>query len=176
MQRNVFLAIVATVLTLIGVAVFAQSNTPDTANLHSSMHATTADQPDTSWQDMMQMQQAMQKRMTTMDARLEGLVTEMNKAKGQAKVDRMAAVINELVSQRVELRNQIMTMQPMMNGWMMNHMNGMNGMMGNGMHHGMVDHDHDADDGHGMHHSGMMGGMHGPGVMGQVSPQSGGNR
>ena len=35
-----------------------------------------------------------------MDKKLQSLLDDMNKAQGQAKIDKMAAVINELVAQR----------------------------------------------------------------------------
>jgi TusA-related sulfurtransferase len=46
----------------------------------------------------------MQKSQATADDRLSTLIKEMNEAKGSAKVDRMAAVINELVAQRKEMQ------------------------------------------------------------------------
>lgn len=57
-----------------------------------------------------------------MDDRLQNMVDDMNKAKGTAKVDRMAAVINELTTQRKQMREQMMTMMPKMMGHMSQHM------------------------------------------------------
>jgi hypothetical protein len=68
------------------------------------------------------MMQKMQSSSKAMDDRLQALIDEMNKAKGSARVDRMAAVINELVSQRKQMRGQMMTMMPQMMGHMMQHM------------------------------------------------------
>ena len=68
------------------------------------------------------MMEKMQSSAKAMDDRLQGLVDDMNKARGSAKVDRMAAVINELVSQRKQMREQMMTMMPQMMGHMMQHM------------------------------------------------------
>ena len=42
----------------------------------------------------------MMKTSSEMDKKLQTLLDDMNKAQGQAKVDKMAAVINELVAQR----------------------------------------------------------------------------
>lgn len=70
-----------------------------------------------------------------MDDRLQQLIDEMNKARGSAKVDRMAAVINELVTQRKQMREQMMTMMPKMMGHMSEHMK--SGMM-SGMSHSMA--------------------------------------
>ncbi|HLJ75118.1 MAG TPA: hypothetical protein VKU62_11065 [Thermoanaerobaculia bacterium] len=41
----------------------------------------------------------MMKKSADVDAKLQALVDDMNKADGQAKIDKMAAVINELVAQ-----------------------------------------------------------------------------
>jgi hypothetical protein len=42
----------------------------------------------------------MMKKTADMDSKLQALVDDMNKTEGPAKVDKMAAVINELVAQR----------------------------------------------------------------------------
>jgi hypothetical protein len=81
---------------------------------------------------MMQQHDAMQKHMAEMNAKLQALVDEMNKAKGSAKVDRTAAVINELVAQRAMMQKQMMDMQPKMMEHMMAHMQ-------SGMMKGMAD-------------------------------------
>ncbi len=83
---------------------------------------------------MMQQHDAMQKHMAEMDAKLNALVEDMNKARGSAKVDKMAAVINELVAQRAMMQKQMMDMQPKMMEHMMQHMQ--SGMM-KGMAHSM---------------------------------------
>lgn len=71
---------------------------------------------------MMQQHDAMQKHMAEMDAKLQTLVDDMNKAKGSAKVDRTAAVVTELVAQRAMMQKQMMEMQPKMMEHMMEHM------------------------------------------------------
>ena len=81
---------------------------------------------------MMQQHEAMQKHMAEMDAKLQTLVDDMNKAKGSAKVDKTAAVINELVGQRAMMAKQMMDMQPKMMEHMMEHMR-------SGMMKGMAD-------------------------------------
>ena len=59
---------------------------------------------------------AMMKDSAAMDAKLQALVDDMNKAEGQAKIEKMAAVINELVSQRAAMQSQMKSMDncPMM--------------------------------------------------------------
>ncbi len=81
---------------------------------------------------MMQQHEAMQKHMAEMNAKLQGLVDDMNKAKGAAKSDKMAAVINELVAQRAMMQKQMMDMHPKMMEHMMEHMK-------SGMMKGMAD-------------------------------------
>jgi hypothetical protein len=76
---------------------------------------------------MMQQHEAMQKQMTEMDAKLQALVGEMNKAKGSAKVDKTAAVVNELVAQRSMMQKHMMDMHPRMMSHMQEHMQ--SGMM-----------------------------------------------
>jgi hypothetical protein len=59
----------------------------------------------------------MMQKSGDMDKKLQGLVDDMNKAQGQAKVDKMAAVINELVAQRASMQSHMMMMEedcPMM--------------------------------------------------------------
>ena len=63
---------------------------------------------------MMEQHVAIQKHMAEMDATLQALVDKMNNAKGSAKVDRTADVINELVAQRVMMQKQMMEMHAKM--------------------------------------------------------------
>ena len=51
--------------------------------------------------------------MDSLDHRLDSLVGKMNRASGNAKVEAMAAVINELVAQRKAMRER---MHRMMDG------------------------------------------------------------
>ncbi len=86
--------------------------------------------PMTDCATMMKQHEAMQKQMTDMDAKLDKLVAEMNKARGSKKVDKMAEVITEMVSQRQAMSKEMMTMQPAMMHHMMQHMQaGMKAMM-----------------------------------------------
>ena len=84
-------------------------------------------------QDMMAMRQKMMADDKAADARLQPLLDKMNAAKGEAKVEAMAAVVNELIRQRTTMHaqmgqmsqmmmNQMMTNQMMMNQVMMNQM------------------------------------------------------
>ena len=84
-------------------------------------------------QAMMARKQAMDDELKAMDATLDTLVAKMNAAKESTAPDAMekpmAAVINELVSQRKTMRSMAMEMQPAMMAHMMRHMQ-MHGAMG----------------------------------------------
>ena len=83
---------------------------------------------------MMQRHEAMKKHMAEMDAKLQTLVDDMNKAKGSAKVDKTAAVVTELVAQRAMMQKQMMEMHPKMMEHMKEHMqSGMMKGMGDAM-------------------------------------------
>jgi hypothetical protein len=81
-------------------------------------------------QTIMARRQGMMDEIKKMDARLDALVQTMDQAKGNKRVDAMAAVLRELVAQRKELRDSMLSMQPMMMQSMMKHMQ-------MGMMHGM---------------------------------------
>ncbi len=80
--------------------------------------------------------QQRQSEMKNMDAALQQKLAGMNAATGQAKIDAMASVINELVSQRIRMQNMMMQGQGMGMGMGMGGMRGnraMRGGMGGGM-------------------------------------------
>jgi len=83
---------------------------------------------------MMAKKQQMQEKLQAMDVTLDKLVAEMNAAKESKEAGAMekpmAAVLNELVSQRKALRSMMMEMQPAMMAHMMHHMHGTKGAMG----------------------------------------------
>ena len=56
---------------------------------------------------MQEMHQKMEAEMKANDAELDKLVSEMNAATGQKKVDAMAAVLNKLVEQRKAMEQQM---------------------------------------------------------------------
>ena len=59
-------------------------------------------------ESMMAHHKEMMAKMEAMDARLDGLVKTMNAATGSKKTNAVAAVINELVAQRKQLRDEMM--------------------------------------------------------------------
>jgi hypothetical protein len=85
-----------------------------------SAQAAQPQQP--SMQDMMKMHEQMMAEMKAGDAKLDALVKEMNAATGDAKVNAVAAVVNELVQQHRAMHGRM--------GEMHQHMMGMGrGMM-----------------------------------------------
>ncbi len=78
---------------------------------------------------MMQGMQKMPAALKEMDDRLAPLVADMNKATGAEKVDRMAAVLNEMTAQRKQMHDQI---SGMMSGMMQGGGGGMSCAMGGG--------------------------------------------
>src|SRR6185295_16130537 len=91
-------------------------------------------------QQMEAMHAELMAKLTAMDAKVDGLLAAMNAARGDAKVDAIAAVVTELAAQRKELRDMVMQ-----------GMHAMHGPGGPGGHeHGMA-----------MGHSDMMHGEHG---------------
>jgi polyhydroxyalkanoate synthesis regulator phasin len=109
-----------TLLIAISPAAYAQHQHPAAA----PAPAAATDAPSMNCEAMMQ---EMHASSTAMDDRLQQLVDDMNKAKGAAKVDRMAAVLNEMVTQRKQLREQMTAMMPKMMSHMSQHMQ--SGMM-----------------------------------------------
>lgn len=72
--------------------------------------------------EMTGMQQKMMADMKAMDAELDALVTKMNAAKGDARVEAMAEVLTTLVQERSTMRDRMMNMQTHTMGHMMQHM------------------------------------------------------
>jgi len=64
----------------------------------------------------------MMAEMKAADQRLDDLVAKMNAATGTEKADAIAAVVNEMVTQRRTMRDGMMKMQGGMMGHMMEHM------------------------------------------------------
>jgi hypothetical protein len=73
-------------------------------------------------QKMMERHEAMREKMAERDERLQGLVDRMNAATGEAKIEAMSDVINELAAQRRQMHEMMMKMGPMMMRHMMEHM------------------------------------------------------
>jgi hypothetical protein len=88
----------------------------------------TASEPDhglsqvqSSTQHMMRMREQMMAEMKAADARLDALVRDMNAATGNARIDAVAAVLNELVQQRKAMHERMGKMSEHMTGGMKMH-------------------------------------------------------
>jgi hypothetical protein len=67
-------------------------------------------------QDMMKMHEQMMADMKAADSKLDALVTEMNGASGEAKVNAVAAVVTELVRQQKLMHEHMGQMHQQMMG------------------------------------------------------------
>lgn len=80
--------------------------------------AAHADDPQTDMkvhcQEMMAKHEQVMTKMKEMDAKLDQLIADMNSAKGNQKVDAMAAVITEMAGQRKAMMSMMHEMMPMM--------------------------------------------------------------
>jgi hypothetical protein len=73
-------------------------------------------------QAMMADHEKMMAEMKAADQRLDDLVTKMNAASGMEKADATAAVVSEMVAQRLAMRDGMMKMEHEMMAHMMEHM------------------------------------------------------
>ena len=73
-------------------------------------------QPSSQMQDMMKMHEQMMAEMKADNAKLAGLAQQMNTARGDAKIDATAAVVNELVRQHIAMTDRMDRMSHMMGG------------------------------------------------------------
>ena len=78
--------------------------------------ASSGQQSTPTMQDMTKMHEQMMAQMQAGDARLEALVKDMNAAKGEVKVDAVAAVVTELVTQHKAMHGHMGQMHQMMMG------------------------------------------------------------
>jgi hypothetical protein len=103
--------------SVFGIAQEHQGHTPGS----SAQKSMSSGMPD-ACKTMMAKRDQMMSRMKSMDAALDQKVGAMNAATGSAKVDAMANVINELVSQRKQMEQNMMTMHADMMQHMGSHM------------------------------------------------------
>lgn len=104
------LAAVAFAAALMASGAFAQENEPKAGMPPGAGQGMMSGNP-----QMMAMHNQMMAEMKAMDASLDLKVAAMNAAKGRNKVDAMAAVINEMVSQHKQMMAKMMGMhEPMM--------------------------------------------------------------
>src|SRR5262245_49848111 len=73
-------------------------------------------EPSSQMQDMKKMHEQMVAEMKAEDAKLAELAQQMNTARGDAKIDATAAVVNELVRQHIAMTDRMGRMSHMMGG------------------------------------------------------------
>jgi hypothetical protein len=81
---------------------------------HAAAHTAPAQQPN--MPDMMKKHEQMMADMKAGDAKLDALVKEMNAAAGDARVNAVAAVVNELVRQHKAMHGHMGQMHEQMMG------------------------------------------------------------
>ena len=102
-MKNWWIIVIALVFASLSVLVHAQQATT------TAPPAGTESKMDQDWQAK---HEKMVAEMKAMDTRLQEKLAAMNAAKGDQKIEAMAAVINELVSQRKEMRTNFGPMHP----------------------------------------------------------------
>jgi hypothetical protein len=117
------LAVLALAAAVTATGVHAQQGQPKTGNQPGSgqsgmMSGNMGDR----CKQMMTMHNQTMADMKALDASLDEKVAAMNTAKGNAKVDAMAAVINEMASQRKQMMAKMSSMRDQMMAHMGEHM------------------------------------------------------
>ena len=107
-------------LLVVGFAAHAQ--TPQPEHQHQQTPAKPSADMSAKCKAMMAEHEKMMAEMKTADQRLDQLVTKMNSAAGQEKVDATAAAVTEIVAQRRTMRDRMMQIHQGMMGHMMEHM------------------------------------------------------
>ena len=119
----------------LALAVAAQGQTTPPASGRTAQAARPPMVDESHTAAMMAERQQMMASMRAMDQKLSDLAKKMDAARGPDKVDALAAVVKEMVSQRAQMRDRMMAMQSEMMTHMMQHMSAMQGgmmsMMGN---------------------------------------------
>jgi hypothetical protein len=98
------------------------------ARPQNSSPSATVQPQQPSMADMMKMHERMMAEMQAAQTRLDGLVSDMNAASGEARVIALTAVVNELVRQHKAIHHHMGQMHHHM-GQMHHHMMGGHGMM-----------------------------------------------
>jgi hypothetical protein len=101
---------------------FAQQNPPKPAKASGTQSTMMGGNMADRCKQMTAMHNQMAADMKAMDAKLDQKVAAMHAAKGNAKVDAMAAVIDEMASQRKEMMAKMTSQQSQMTAHMADHM------------------------------------------------------
>jgi hypothetical protein len=129
-RQALYVCVSATLALLLAVA--AQGQTTPPAGSRAAQPARPPMVDESHAAAMMAERQQMMTNMRAMDQKLNDLVKKMDTARGTDKVDALAVIVKEMVSQRAQMRDRMMAMQGEMMTHMMQHMTAMQGgMMGN---------------------------------------------
>jgi hypothetical protein len=121
MRSNYLVPWVIAGALLVGPATHAQTEAPP-RHEHGQTPATPSTDMSAKCKAVMADHEKMMAEMKAADERVDGLVTNMNSASGQAKVDAIAATVTEIVAQRRTMRERMMGMHQEMMTHMMEHM------------------------------------------------------
>jgi hypothetical protein len=86
------------------------------ANVAAQTPSAQGSQAASDMQDMMKMHEQMMAEMKAAGSRLDALIADMNTAKGDAKLNAVAAVVTELVRQQKSMHNRMGEMHQQMMG------------------------------------------------------------
>lgn len=112
-----YILVAALAVALAGTALLAQSSQPKAgAQPQAAQSGMMSGGMACQCPQMMAMHNRMMADMKAQDAALDQKVAAMNAARGKAKVDAMAAVINQMVAQRKQMMSQMSGMQGQMMG------------------------------------------------------------
>ena len=100
----------------------AHAQTPQPEHKHQQTPAKPSADMAAKCKAMMAGHEKMMAEMKAADQRLDELVSQMNSASGQAKVDATAAAVTEVVAQRKTMPHRMMQMHQGMMSHMMEHM------------------------------------------------------
>jgi hypothetical protein len=117
------LPLIALSAALCTTAALSQQNQPKSAMSSRGARSATLGGPTTGHcRRVMAMRDQMMSEMKGMDASVDQKLAAMNAAKGNAKVEAAAAVINEVVSQRKQIMASMKSMQDQMIAHMSGHL------------------------------------------------------
>lgn len=118
--RNFALAIAVGALLFVGQSAVAQATDDNGSKQIKDMPQQC--------QSMLVKKKERMAKMREADTQLQQKLATMNKAQGQAKVEAMAALLTQLVNQRAEMREQMMSMSDDGMKHMMGHMGNLEAM------------------------------------------------
>lgn len=103
---------------LVALATLPRASRADLAAVQTTPQTppSTAQPASPNMQAMMQMHQQMMAEMKAADAKLDGLVQQMNSAAGESRITAVIAVVNELASQHKSMHGHMGQMHEMMMG------------------------------------------------------------